>query len=167
MLFMLFIKTTLQDWCQRYFLVESYREQDMQYLNDELQAQQEELSMANEALEDQATALADSQVSLETQQAELEKSNAGLHEQHEVFQEKNEQLVQAQRQLEAHAFELEKASRYKSEFLANMSHELRTPLNIFLIRSKLLADNENGNLSSEQIERAPAITWPTRSVRIS
>ena len=49
------------------------------------------------------------------------------------------------------------ASRYKSEFLANMSHELRTPLNSLLILAKSLAGNQEGNLSSDQVESVEII----------
>lgn len=55
------------------------------------------------------------------------------------------------------AHELENVSRYKSEFLANMSHELRTPLNSMLILAKMLAGNESGNLSHEQMQSASLI----------
>ncbi|MBF0271953.1 MAG: response regulator [Magnetococcales bacterium] len=64
--------------------------------------------------------------------------------------------------LAAHVFkekahELANASRYKSEFLANMSHELRTPLNSLLILAKMLAKNEEGNLTRGQVDSAQVI----------
>ena len=52
---------------------------------------------------------------------------------------------------------MERASKYKSEFLANMSHELRTPLNSLLILARMLAANEQGNLTEEQVEEARVI----------
>ncbi len=85
------------------------------------------------------------------------------------------ELYQQRRQIEQHAEELEErvaqrtselevalsaseaASRAKSEFVANTSHELRSPLNSLLILAQSLAANNEGNLTSKQVEAADVI----------
>jgi len=131
--------------------------EESQTLNEELQVQQEELRTANEELEEQSRALEESQSALENQQAELRTTNDQLAEQALSLDMKNSALQSAQEQLQQRAVDLERASRYKSEFLANMSHELRTPLNSSLILAKLLGDNNNGNLTDEQVRFAQTI----------
>jgi len=130
---------------------------ETQQLNEELQVQQEELRTANEELEEQSRALKESQAQLEGQQAELEQTNEKLSEQAEALSSQRDSLNEAQGELQRRAMQLETASRYKSEFLANMSHELRTPLNSSLILAKLLGDNPQGNLSTEQVKFAQSI----------
>src|SRR5690606_13998106 len=70
---------------------------------------------------------------------------------------KNFEIEMARRAVEEKAEQLALTSKYKSEFLANMSHELRTPLNSLLILSKMLADNQQGNLNEKQTEFARTI----------
>jgi signal transduction histidine kinase/DNA-binding response OmpR family regulator len=123
----------------------------------ELQAQSEELRMANEELEEQSRSLKESQTRLELQQSELEQTNAQLEEQTHLLEAQRDDLSAAHGALQAQARELERSSRYKSEFLANMSHELRTPLNSSLILARLLADNRENNLTSEQVKYAENI----------
>lgn len=124
---------------------------------EELQVQQEELRAINEEMEEQSQTLAESQSRLEAQQAELEQTNAQLEEQAHVLEQQRDDLSRAQLEQLEKAEALARANRYKSEFLANMSHELRTPLNSALILAKLLADNPDGNLTSEQVKYASAI----------
>jgi signal transduction histidine kinase/ActR/RegA family two-component response regulator len=75
----------------------------------------------------------------------------------EELRASNSELARRTSDLEDNAQQLALVSRYKSEFLANMSHELRTPLNSVLILARLLAENTEGNLDSEQVQYASTI----------
>ncbi|MDB5987181.1 MAG: histidine kinase, partial [Nevskia sp.] len=138
--------------------------EELQSSEEALRVQQEELRATNDALhanttelEAQSARLRASEEALRVQTEELQASNEELREKGERLNE--QKVVQEALQLEtqAKADELGRASQYKSEFLANMSHELRTPLNSLLILSRGLADNEDGNLTEEQIESSRII----------
>lgn len=135
-----------------------------QATNSQMQTQQEALRVANEELEDQSDTLKNFQTQLQNEQTKLEETNSQLEEntqalkqQKNVLNEKNAELNKAQILLEEKASEVQRASQYKTEFLANMSHELRTPLNSSLILAKLLMENSQGNLTTEQIQFAGSI----------
>ena len=117
---------------------------------EEMQVQQEELRVSNEELEEQGRALRESQARLENQHAELEQTNVQLEEHSQRLARQKDDLLNAQRAMETHAQELNRANQYKSEFLANMSHELRTPLNSSLILSQILSGPQSDSLASEQ-----------------
>src|SRR3569833_1931322 len=117
--------------------------QELQSQSKELQSQQEQLKRTNTELEAQAK--------------ELEVKASQLAEQNEKVEMKNREVELARAALEEKAEQLSLSSKYKSEFLANMSHELRTPLNSMLILAKLLADNNDGNLTGRQTEFAKTI----------
>ncbi len=50
-----------------------------------------------------------------------------------------------------------KLSTYKSDFVSKMAHDLRSPLNSFLLLAKMLVDNEERNLTDEQIKYVQVI----------
>lgn len=117
---------------------------------EELQTQHSELENLNAELEAHAQKLQASEEELRMQQEELQQSNAELEERNRIISERNEDIRRK-------AEELEQSTRYKSEFMANMSHELRTPLNSILLLSRYLSENNEHNLTAEQVESANVI----------
>lgn len=117
---------------------------------EELQVQHSEMENLNAELEMQAQKLQASEEELRVQQEELQQTNTELEERGLLLEERNSDIQKK-------ADELELATRYKSEFLANMSHELRTPLNSILLLSRLLAENNEENLTDDQVEYAKVI----------
>jgi len=124
--------------------------EETQSQSEELRIQHSELEAINAELEAQTEKLQASEEELRVQQEELEQTNEELSERSVLLEEKNNEI---QKKSEA----LELTTRYKSEFLANMSHELRTPLNSILLLSRLLSENNNQGMNSEEIEFARVI----------
>jgi CheY-like chemotaxis protein/signal transduction histidine kinase len=126
------------------------REEELKSINEELQAQAENLRASQHRLRQQQT-------DLESANTELEERASTLQQQRTILDQQNRNLTEAQDELKRKAEELTTANKYKSEFLANMSHELRTPLNSLLILSRMFANNDDGNLTSGQVESARII----------
>jgi len=126
------------------------QQEDLRSTNDELKARTSEL-------QEQSQRLVASEEELRVQTEELHASNEELREKSVTLNQQKDALQTLQIDTQQKAEELAQASQYKSEFLANMSHELRTPLNSLLILSRSLADNDEDNLTGEQVESARII----------
>lgn len=125
--------------------------------SEELQAQHSELETINNELEEQTQKLQASEEELKVQQEELLQTNQELEERSKLLEEKGQVIIERNIEIQRKAEELALSTKYKSEFLANMSHELRTPLNSILLLSRLMSENNEKNLTPEQIEYARVI----------
>ena len=138
--------------------------QDITIINEYKENLESKVQERTQELEQQTEKLQASDEELRVQQEELLQSNNELEEKGQMLEEnylsvneKNAALETARLELQNKANELAQTSRYKSEFLANMSHELRTPLNSILLLSKLMSDNTEQNLTTDQIEFSEVI----------
>ena len=113
-----------------------------------------EIFYRNQELQALAQSL-ESQVKERT--AQLEANNQRLLESRNTLRSQQKALQEINQRLQDKAAELEKVSQHKSQFLANVSHELRTPLNSLMILASILADNQEGNLSGEQVHSVQII----------
>ncbi len=131
--------------------------EETQSQSEELQAQHSELENLNAEMEAQTQKLQASDEELRVQQEELLQANQELEERSRLLEEKNQVIVERNLEIQRKAEDLEQSTRYKSEFLANMSHELRTPLNSILLLSRMMTENTDKNLTTEQVESASVI----------
>jgi signal transduction histidine kinase/DNA-binding response OmpR family regulator/CHASE3 domain sensor protein len=131
--------------------------EETQAQSEELRTQHSELESLNSELEVQAEKLQASEEELKVQQEELRQANQELEERSRLLEERNQVITERNVEIQTKAEQLTQSARYKSEFLANMSHELRTPLNSILLLSRLLSENQDRNLSTDQVEYARVI----------
>ncbi|CAK0779698.1 Histidine kinase [Azospirillaceae bacterium] len=141
---------SLLEETQRQAVALQASEEELRAQSEEIHAGNEILRRKNQQLQEQAEELRISEEELKIQSEALRAANAALTD-------KSKALEASQREAEQKAVALEQVNRYKSEFLANMSHELRTPLNSLLILARSLSENEERNLTGDQVESAQMI----------
>lgn len=124
---------------------------------EELMSQQAEMEQINTELEEQAQQLQSSEEELKVQTEELIETNTLLEERSSALEQRNQLIIQKNSEIEKKAEALALSTKYKSEFLANMSHELRTPLNSILLLSRLMSENNEHNLTDDQVQYANVI----------
>jgi CheY-like chemotaxis protein/signal transduction histidine kinase/CHASE3 domain sensor protein len=132
-------------------------EEELRAQSAQLQETNKEIRLKSLSLQEQAEELRSSEEELRAQREELQAANEELETKSHDLEEQAVFLENAREDADKRALERDTASRYKSEFLSNMSHELRTPLNSLLILSRSLRDNEDGNLTLDQVDSASII----------
>lgn len=93
--------------------------------------------------------------------ARLREQNAGLRAE---LDETNQGVLALYAELDTQADQLREASELKSRFLSYMSHEFRTPLGSILSMTRLLDDELDGPLSTEQHQQVQFISGAAREL---
>lgn len=75
-----------------------------------------------------------------------------------AWQKRYQLEKKARLQAEKNAEEKSREIQRQLQFLGNVSYQLRTPLNSLMILASMLADNQEGNLTSEQIRSVQIIS---------
>jgi signal transduction histidine kinase len=70
------------------------------------------------------------------------------------LEDTNRGIVALFAQMEEQALRLREANDTKNRFLSFMSHEIRTPLSSVIVLARLLVDEVDGSLNSEQLKQA-------------
>ena len=96
-----------------------------------------------------------------TELARLREQNAGLRAE---LDETNQGVLALYAELDTQADQLREASELKSRFLSYMSHEFRTPLGSILSMTRLLDDELDGPLSTEQHQQVQFISGAAREL---
>ena len=139
------------------FLYVAEQRDSIRHLLAKSTAAEQDARKQSESLQEANAQMEEQQQQLQQQSEELRQANAQMEEQQQILEQNNQALKQSQFELDIKAKDLENSGRYKSEFLANMSHELRTPLNAIILLSKIMATNNDHQLSHEDVKRAEVI----------
>ncbi|ARV60941.1 histidine kinase [Nostocales cyanobacterium HT-58-2] len=81
---------------------------------------------------------------------ELRKREEELTQLNRELEDTNRGVVALYAELDEKADSLQRANELKTRFLSNMSHEFRTPLNSIMSLSRILLDQMDGSLTTEQ-----------------
>jgi signal transduction histidine kinase len=97
-------------------------------------------------------------------QAELARLRAETESLRAELDETNQGVLALYAELDVQAEQLKEASELKSRFLSYMSHEFRTPLGAILSMTRLLDDELDGPLSTEQHQQVQFISTSAREL---
>jgi len=101
---------------------------------------------------------------IETSEQQIDRLRSEVGALQAELEETNQGVLALYAELDVQAEQLREASDLKSRFLSYMSHEFRTPLGSILSIARLLSDELDGPLSTEQHRQVAFITSSAREL---